>query len=74
MAPRSCRVLARPGDEISMSALEQWFAMGGYAAFVWPAYGLAAIVLGALSLCSWQRHRRSVAMLTRLQRQPGTRE
>ena len=26
--------------------------MGGYAGFVWPAYGLAAIVLGGLALGS----------------------
>ena len=57
-----------------MSAIGGWFAMGGYAAFVWPAYGLTAIVLGGLALFSWCRHRRSFAMLTHLQRQSGTRE
>jgi len=57
-----------------MSALERWFAMGGYAAFVWPAYGLAAIVLGGLAVFSWRRHRRSFAMLTSLHRRAGTRE
>ncbi len=57
-----------------MSAIGGWFAMGGYAAFVWPAYGVTAIVLGGLALVSWRRHRRSFAMLTRLQRQTGTRE
>ena len=57
-----------------MSALESWFAMGGYAGFVWPAYGLAAVVLGALALFSWRRHRRSFAMLTSLHRRAGTRE
>jgi len=25
--------------------MSQFFAMGGYAAFVWPAYGVAAVVL-----------------------------
>jgi heme exporter protein D len=57
-----------------MSALDGWFAMGGYAAFVWPAYGLTAIVLGGLALLSWRRHRRSFVMLARLMRQAGTRE
>jgi heme exporter protein D len=57
-----------------MSAIASWAAMGGYAGFVWPAYGLAAIVLGGLALVSWRRHRRSFAMLDRLQRQLGTRE
>ena len=56
-----------------MSAIGGWFAMGGYAAFVWPAYGLAAIVLGGLAVFSWRRHRRSFAILGRLQRQTGTR-
>jgi heme exporter protein D len=57
-----------------MSAIGSWFAMGGYAGFVWPAYGLAAIVLGGLAFVSWRRHRRSVAMLDRLQRPAGSRE
>jgi heme exporter protein D len=29
-----------------MAALDHFLAMGGYARFVWPAYGLAVIVLG----------------------------
>jgi heme exporter protein D len=57
-----------------MSAILGWLAMGGYAGFVWPAYGLAAFVLGGVALFSWRRHRRSVALLARLQRQTGTRE
>jgi heme exporter protein D len=28
-----------------MDGMSQFFAMGGYAAFVWPAYGVAAVVL-----------------------------
>jgi heme exporter protein CcmD len=52
----------------------QWLMMGGYAAFVWPAYGLTAAVLGALSLHYWRRHRHSAVDLDRLQRQAGTRE
>ncbi len=28
-----------------MHGLDYFFAMGGYAAFVWPAYGLAAAIL-----------------------------
>jgi len=57
-----------------MNAVESWFLMGGYAGFVWPAYGVAIIVLGGLALDSWRRHRRSSDMLARLQRQFGTRE
>ena len=57
-----------------MSAIESWAAMGGYAGFVWPAYGVTAIVLGGLTLYSWWRHRRSEAMLARQQGRSGTRE
>jgi heme exporter protein D len=54
--------------------LAQWLAMGGYAAFVWPAYGVAAAVLGGLACHSWRRHRSSGAALDRLtqQRRRGT--
>jgi heme exporter protein D len=52
-----------------MSAILLWLAMGGYAGYVWPAYGVAAIVLGGLALLSWRRHRRSFAVLDLLQRQ-----
>ncbi len=51
-----------------------YFAMGGYAAFVWPAYGIAAAVLGGLAIYSWRRHRASVDALARLQPSPGNRE
>ena len=57
-----------------MTAIESWFAMGGYAGFVWPAYGVAAIALGGLALFSWRRHRRSADALARLQGRRGTRE
>jgi heme exporter protein D len=57
-----------------MNALSSWLAMGGYAGFVWPAYGVAAIVLGSISFYSWQRYRASAEALARLQRQTGVRE
>jgi heme exporter protein D len=56
-----------------MSALGTYFAMGGYAHYVWPAYALTAIVLGGLSLFSWRRYRQSVRGLDRLQQQFGRR-
>ena len=34
-----------------------FWAMGGYAAFVWPAYAVAAVLLGALGLASYRRWR-----------------
>ena len=56
-----------------MTGVADWLAMGGYAGFVWPAYGLAATVLGGLSLYYWRRHRRSATDLDRLQRPAGRR-
>ena len=34
--------------------MTEFFAMGGYAAYVWPAYGFAALVLIALLVQSWR--------------------
>jgi heme exporter protein D len=42
-----------------MDALATYVSMGGYAGFVWPAYGIAAAVLGGLALQSWRRYRAS---------------
>ena len=53
--------------------LTQWLAMGGYAGFVWPAYGIAAAILGGLALFSWRGHRRSGEALARLQPRIGRR-
>ena len=47
--------------------LVSWLAMGGYAAYVWPAYGLTAAVLGGLAWQSWRAHRLSEQALARLQ-------
>jgi heme exporter protein D len=44
-----------------------FLAMGGYAAFVWPAYLMAVAILGGLSVQSWWRYRESVRMLDKLQ-------
>jgi len=41
--------------------------MGGYAGYVWPAYGVALVLLGGIAAQSWQRHRRSLRELDRLQ-------
>ena len=37
--------------------MNEFFAMGGYAAFVWTAYAAAAIGLAGLGLASWRRMR-----------------
>ena len=40
--------------------------MGGYAAYVWPAYGIAALVLVALLVQSWRGAKRRTAELETL--------
>ena len=51
----------------------RYLAMGGYAAFVWPAYGVALAVLGGLAWHSWRRYRTSTDALAKLQRELRTR-
>ncbi len=34
--------------------MSAFWAMGGYAAYVWPAYGTAALGLGGLALATWR--------------------
>jgi heme exporter protein D len=50
-----------------MTGFAAWAAMGGYAAFVWPAYGVALVVLGGIAVQSWLRYRASQRELGRLQ-------
>ncbi len=40
-----------------MEQLREFFAMGGYGAFVWPAFGASALVLGWLWVSSLRRLR-----------------
>ena len=50
-----------------------YLAMGGYAAFVWPAYGVALAVLGGLAWHSCRRYRASTDALDKLQHEFRTR-
>jgi heme exporter protein D len=54
-------------------AIRNFVAMGGYAAFVWPAYALAAIVLAGLLAVSLRQLRRAESELAALGL-PGPRE
>jgi len=48
-----------------------WLQMGGYAIFVWPAYGIAAAALGLLAAATVRRYRmaqRRLAQLTATRR------
>jgi len=49
-----------------MQAVLDYLAMGGYAAYVWPAYGLTVLVMGGLAVHAVRRLRaqqRAVAAL-----------
>ena len=59
---------------MAMGALTTYFAMGGYAGFMWPAYGIAAAVLGGLALHSWRHYRASRDALAAAQRPRDSRE
>jgi heme exporter protein D len=46
-----------------------YFAMGGYGGFVWPAYGLAAIVFIGLAWVSFASARTQARLLEKLKAQ-----
>ena len=49
-----------------MDGVAHYLAMGGYARFVWPAYGVAVVVLLGMAIASvgaWRRQRRLWAAL-----------
>ena len=45
--------------------------MGKYAAFVWPAWGISALVLAGLAARALVAARRAAAELERLEREQG---
>lgn len=38
--------------------MSEFFAMGGYAEFVWPSFGITAVVMVWMIVAPWLRHRR----------------
>lgn len=54
-----------------MGGLGEFLDMGGYAAYVWPAYGAAAAVLGGLLAESVLRLRRVERRLAALEASHG---
>ena len=48
--------------------MTEFFAMGGYAAYVWTAYGFAVLVLIVLLVQSWRIGRRRDAELEQVRR------
>jgi len=60
-----------------MEALTEYFAIGGYAAFVWSSYGVAAlvlIILSALSLRDLRRNEQLAKTLRQQRRNATTKE
>jgi heme exporter protein D len=55
-----------------MGGIGAFLAMGGYAGFVWPAYGVAFVVLAGLAAQSSWRYRQSSETLERLQQARGS--
>ena len=51
--------------------MDSFFAMGGYAAYVWPAYGLSFIGLLAAAVLTIRAYRRAQAELARLESLKG---
>jgi heme exporter protein D len=43
-----------------------FFAMGGYGAFIWPAYGAAALLMAGLLILSWKSMRLREALVESL--------
>lgn len=50
-----------------MQKLTDFLDMGGYGAYVWPSYAVAAAVLAALALASIRSRRRAHQALLRLE-------
>ena len=52
-----------------MSSVAEFLEMGGYAAFVWPAFGATALVMVATLIASLRMLRRNEAALEALKAQ-----
>ena len=51
-----------------MDAIETYLAMGGKAAYIWPAYGITVLVLGWLVVDSLRRLRQARTAVAELER------
>lgn len=50
-----------------MESLSTFFEMGGYARFIWPAFGLTFVVLGVLLVASLRSYKNTEATLGSMQ-------
>lgn len=51
--------------------MANFFAMGGYAVYVWPAYGATALVITVAAVLTLQAHRRAKNAARRLEEETG---
>jgi len=56
-----------------MTSLSEILDMGGYAVFVWPAYGIAAVIMIVLAVMSWRALVTERAILEKLEAEHGSR-
>ena len=54
--------------------MANFFAMGGYAVFVWPAYTISVLVLGTAIVLCLRAHGRARASVRRLEEEGGETE
>ena len=54
-----------------MESLGEFFAMGGYASFVWPSFGVTALVMVGLLIASLRMLRANEATLEKLKSRDG---
>jgi heme exporter protein D len=52
-----------------VSTIGEFFHMGGYAVFVWPAYGVAAAVMILMFVLAWRASKSAERTLALLQQQ-----
>ncbi|MGH7073178.1 MAG: heme exporter protein CcmD [Stellaceae bacterium] len=52
-----------------MANIAHYLAMGGFAVYVWPAFGIATLIMGALAITSVSTYRRRQRELERLERE-----
>lgn len=55
-----------------MEGMGQFFAMGGYAGYVWPAFAIVLVVMAALWFISdrgWRKSEQTLAALRKNRRQ-----
>lgn len=55
-----------------MNSLHEFLYMGGYAAYVWPAFGIVTIVMIANVIIARRRHRKTIEDIRRAN-EPETR-